>query len=168
MSQVHSQQTIADGLHIIQSLGPYTNEAGRIAGGAAAASTDIGRVAQQTDTGAFWILVAIGLWAQIGGGVPVKTIAGTAYTFALADADCYQRTTNAAAVALTVPPNSTVPFPIGTTIPVRQSGAGQVTLTPGAGVTLLSSTTLLTKQQHATVSLTKVATDTWDVTGERA
>src|SRR5690348_15365780 len=45
-------------------------------------------------------------------------------------------------VMFTVPPNAEVPFPIGATIDVRQTGAGQVRVAPGAvsGITLVSST----------------------------
>src|SRR5262245_30180709 len=44
----------------------------------------------------------------------------------------------ATANTLTVPPNATVAFPLYTRFDVLQTGAGQTTLTPGAGVTINS------------------------------
>ena len=44
----------------------------------------------------------------------------------------------ATANTLTVPPNSSVPFQVGTQVAVRQYGAGVTTLTAGAGVTIRS------------------------------
>ena len=45
---------------------------------------------------------------------------------------------NAAANTLTVPPNSSVAFPVGTSIPIRQAGAGQTTIVAGSGVAITS------------------------------
>lgn len=71
--------------------------------------------------------------------------------------------------ALTVPPNSSVPFPVGTVVAVAQMGAGATTITAGVGVTLNSADSLLTlRAQYSLASLVKVATDTWRVSGDLA
>lgn len=95
---------------------------------------------------------------------------GTTYTAVLADADDVLITLdNAAAIAFTIPPNSSVAFPIGTTIQWLQLGAGIVTATPGAGVTLQSRGAVLTTAgQYAFASATKIAADTWVATGDLA
>lgn len=95
----------------------------------------------------------------------INTQSGPAYTLALTDENKIVRCT--AATTITVPANATTPFRVGATIMVRQAGAGQVTLSAADGVTLNTSETLNTRKQHATIALTKVATDEWDVTGER-
>ena len=59
-----------------------------------------------------------------------------AYTLALSDAGGMVRHNNAAAYAHTIPPVATAPFPIGTAIVFRNYGAGVLTVTRGAGVTL--------------------------------
>jgi hypothetical protein len=46
--------------------------------------------------------------------------------------------TNGSANILTVPPNSSVAFPIAAQISGRQYGAGITTLTPGTGVNINS------------------------------
>ena len=99
-------------------------------------------------------------------GVSQQT--GTIYTFVLGDANTLVECSNASAIALTVPPNASVGYPVGTTLNWAQGGAGQVTLTPGAGVTLqkAASLTLRTTEQHAVASAVKVGTNTWRVFGD--
>src|ERR1017187_5294122 len=69
-------------------------------------------------------------------GLLVTTQSGTAYTFVIADANNFVQFTNGSAVTATIPPNSTAAFPVGTVIAAEQAGAGQVTATAGAGVTV--------------------------------
>ena len=92
-----------------------------------------------------------------------------AYALVLTDAGKAVEITSASAANVTVPPNSTVAFPIGTIIEVDQLGAGQVTLVAGSGVTLQSAGALLkTRAQYSGVSLRKRAADTWLVVGDLA
>lgn len=92
---------------------------------------------------------------------------GTTYTLALADSNTVVELTNAAAVTVTVPLNSAVALPVGTSIVLRQFGAGQVTAVGASGVTLLSrGAALKTAGQYAELVLTKRATDSWIVSGD--
>lgn len=86
---------------------------------------------------------------------------GTSYTLVLGDAGDFVTMTNASASTLTVPPNSSVAFPTGTIIEGAQLGAGQVTLTPGSGVTINGTPGLKVAAQYGTFGLIKTATDTW-------
>lgn len=97
--------------------------------------------------------------------ITVTEETGTSYTAVLGDRNGLTTLNNAAAIAYTVPPNSSVAYPIGTTLSICQTGAGQVTITPGSGVTLSSSLGLLTDAQYAFATLLKIQTDTWLVTG---
>ena len=99
-------------------------------------------------------------------GVSQQT--GTSYSFVLGDANTLVECSNASAIALTVPPNASVAYPVGTTLNWAQGGAGQVTLTPGAGVTLqkAASLTLKTTEQHSVATAVKVGTNTWRVFGD--
>lgn len=97
--------------------------------------------------------------------MPVNTQTGS-YTLVLSDAGKAVEMNVAGANTLTVPPNSSVAFPIGTVIEICQLGAGQTTLTPGAGVTLRNASSLTTRAQYATVSLRKRGTDEWVVAGD--
>ncbi len=93
---------------------------------------------------------------------------GTGYTLVLGDAGKFVTMTNAGASTLTVPPNSSVAFPVGTVIEGAQLGAGQVTLTPGSGVTINATPGLKVAAQYGTYGLLKVATDTWLAMGRLA
>jgi len=88
---------------------------------------------------------------------------GTSYTLVLTDGHKYVRCTNAGAITLTVPPNSSVAFPVGAQVTIHQGGAGQVTLTEGEGVTLNGD--LKITAQHKGAVLIKVDTNVWDVHG---
>lgn len=88
------------------------------------------------------------------------------YTLVLTDDQKLVEINNASANTLTIPPNSSVAFPIGTNIVFCQTGAGQTTLTPGAGVTINGTPGLKTRAQWSSVSLIKRATDTWLAIGD--
>lgn len=91
---------------------------------------------------------------------------GTAYTLVAADAGKLLKMDNAAATTLTVPPNSSVAFDIGVTVNVVNYGAGQVTLTAGAGVTIYSYNSALgITGQYGQAVLTKCDTDLWIAAG---
>lgn len=94
---------------------------------------------------------------------------GTTYTLVLTDVAKLVSLTNGSAITLTVPPNSSVAFPTGTQILLYQGGAGQVTITPGAGVTINSQgAKLKLYAQYAVAGLVKVGTDTWVAFGNLA
>jgi hypothetical protein len=94
---------------------------------------------------------------------------GTSYTAVIGDDGDLVTCDNAAAITFTIPPNSSVAFGIGTQINVMQLGAGQVTITAGAGVTLRSAgSRLKTNGQYAVATCCKIATDTWVVIGNLA
>jgi hypothetical protein len=93
----------------------------------------------------------------------------SAYTFALADAGKMVRGNNGSAMAWTIPPNSTVAFPAGTAIGVRNVGAGTITLTRGAGVTQLLAGGSTSKDvalvQYGLATLIQESANNWVVAG---
>lgn len=95
---------------------------------------------------------------------------GTTYTLVLGDASKYVEMNNASANTLTVPPNSSVAFPVGTEITVIRTGAGLTTIAPGSGVivnyySVSGSGTRSIKGQWSAATLVKRATDTWVLIG---
>lgn len=101
--------------------------------------------------------------------IPANNQTGTSYTLALSDAGGIVECNNAAAFTLTVPPYSAVAFPTGTFLMVWQQGVGVVTITAGAGVTLLSDGGLLQcTAQYANVTLRLHSTNVWSVFGDLA
>ena len=98
--------------------------------------------------------------------IAINAQTGTTYTTVLADDGKLVTCDNAASIALTIPPNSSVAYGIGTQINIMQLGAGTVTITAGAGVTLRSAgSKLKTDAQYALATCAKIASDTWVVVG---
>lgn len=110
-----------------------------------------------------------GAWAEAansGAGsslVGINDQAGTAYTLVLTDAGKDVRCTNAAAITLTVPLNADVALPVGTLIAFSQGGAGVVTATPVAGVTINAKNGKATTGQYDARVLEYLGSDTWRV-----
>jgi len=101
---------------------------------------------------------------------PIITIATNAqaasYTLVLTDQSDLVEISNASANTLTVPLNSSVAFPVGTTITILQTGAGQTTITPTGGVTINGTPGLKLRAQWSSATLIKRATDTWVAIGD--
>jgi hypothetical protein len=92
---------------------------------------------------------------------------GTTYTAALRDAGAYIKLANAGAIVFTIPPESSVPFPINTVLTVEQAGAGAITVTAGVGVALnTAAVSAITIGQYAVARIVKTATNTWAVSGD--
>lgn len=99
--------------------------------------------------------------------VTVNSQVGTSYTLVIGDAGLAIECNNGSAITLTVPPNSSVAFPVGTVVEVAQLGAGAVTITAGAGVTINSRGGVFkTNGQYSMAYLRKRGTDTWLLTGD--
>ena len=92
----------------------------------------------------------------------------SAYTLVLSDANKAVESTSASAINITVPPNSSVAYPVGTVIEIAQVGNGQITIVAGSGVTINTPATLKSRTQWATLVLRKRATDTWLLAGDMA
>jgi len=109
-------------------------------------------------------------WTLLGSGGSISGVnfqTGTAYTLISTDAGGEVRQSNASANTITVPPNASVAYPVGTGIILRQGGVGTTTVVAGGGVTLNvpSNMSLVLPGQEAEILIRKTATDTWDVSG---
>jgi hypothetical protein len=111
-----------------------------------------------------WFLV--GDLEPLGQSINAQT--GTTYTTVIGDAEKLITLSNAGAITLTVPLNSSVAYPVGTHIDLIQIGAGQVTVAATGGVTLNSTPTLKARAQYSGMSLVKTATNTWYLVGDLA
>lgn len=106
-------------------------------------------------------------------GVTVPTIQRIAqdirnatHTFALSNAGGHVIKTNTTAYTWTVPPNSSVAFPIGDAISVVNDGSsGNVTIAQGAGVTIVDGATTgaYTLLPNSGRTLLKIGNDRWRV-----
>jgi hypothetical protein len=115
--------------------------------------------------------------ARVIGGDPVyvlvfreprsEVFTVTASTFQPVAAQVWGYIRCTAACAITLPANATEALPVGVEFHFRQAGSGALTIAGAAGVTVDVPSGLLaaTDRQGATVTVKKVATNTWDVFG---
>lgn len=103
-------------------------------------------------------------------GVPSITVITPktdSYTLSsLDERDTIIEINKATGTTLTIPTNATVAYPVGTTIDIIQTGAGQVTLAGAGGVTVNATPGLKLRAQWSSATLLKRATDTWLAYGD--
>lgn len=132
--------------------------------GTSAGSGDAGKVAHLNASG---LLDPTLLTSKADALLAFNPQTGTSYTLVLADLNKSIEADNASAIAVTVPTNATLALPVGFVTQVVQVGAGQVTV-GGSGITFRAAVGLKTRTQHSPITLTKLATDTWRVSGDAA
>lgn len=91
---------------------------------------------------------------------------GTTYTTVIGDASKLVTLSNASAITLTIPANSSVAYAVGTKIDLAQIGAGQVTVAGAGGVTVNATPGLKFRAQYSAATCIKTATDTWILVGD--
>jgi hypothetical protein len=96
----------------------------------------------------------------------------TSFTPAIADNGKLVTLTNASPITATIPPFSSVAYPVGAQLNFVQYGAGQVTFAQGAGVTISSTGATATapalRAQFSSATAICVAQDSWLIAGDIA
>ena len=104
------------------------------------------------------------------GNISINAQTGTTYTTVLADNQKLVTLTNASAIALTIPLNSSVNYPVGAQLNLSQLGAGQVTISGSAGVTIVSTgataATPRLRAQYSSATAIQISTNNWIVAGD--
>jgi hypothetical protein len=106
---------------------------------------------------------------QVKQGVPSLTEINaqtSAYTTVLGDRDKLVEVSSATGVTLTIPENASVAYPVGTSIDILQTGAGQVTIAGAVGVTVNATPGLKLRTQWSSATMFKRAENTWVVYGD--
>lgn len=88
------------------------------------------------------------------------------YTFQMGDEDKFHEMNGTFTV--TVPPESTYNFPIGTQIHILNIGSGTITVAGGSGVTLNGTPGLKLRAQWSSATIIKRASNTWVIVGDLA
>ena len=146
----------------INITGNASGTAATVTGAAQSAITSVGTLSSLAVTGA----VTAG---SVVAPLAFNAQTGTTYTFVLADAGKMVTSSNGSAQTVTVPPNSSVAFDVGTQIIVQNIGSANATLAEGSGVTINSKDS--NKEidgQWAAATLIKTATDVWTLIGSLA
>jgi hypothetical protein len=160
------------GTAAVQNVGAF--DAAGLAAAAQAASqpldadlTAIAAVAAQTAFGRSLLTVTDGgVLNQFSSAFTANAQVGTTYTFVLADFGKMVSLNNAGAIALTVPTNASVAFPVNQILNIAQLGAGQVTVAGAGGVTVNGTPGLKLRAQYSAASLWQYAANTWLLMGD--
>lgn len=110
------------------------------------------------------------VWKSITGSSETNRIAGVNtqtnnYTLVLSDENKLIKVNSSVYKEVTVPPNSSVAFAIGSVVHVMQYGVGLTGVVAGAGVTIRTSEALITRKQYSLATLIKIDTDEWVLAG---
>lgn len=102
-------------------------------------------------------------FAPLNVSISASTVSAS---LSLSDAGKQVEMNVSSANTLTVPTNTTAPFPIGTSIVVLQTGTGQTTITPASTVTINGTPGLKLRARWSAATLIKRATNTWVLVGD--
>ena len=152
-------------LGILDSTGNYYS---KFTGGDQTTAHDINYILPTTQGGASTVLTNNGsgsLSWNAQGTVAINPQTND-YILVIGDAGKLIEMNKGTAVSLTVPLDSSVSFPVGTTISVIQKGAGKVNFVAASGVTINSKNGLHTSGQFAGGTLIKVDTNIWYLNGD--
>ena len=139
--------------------GNASGTAATVTGAAQSAITSVGTLTGVTVSGTATIGVAVGQAVDLDR----KT---ADYTLVLTDAGKVIEINSSSSENVTIPPNSSVAFPIGTQIVVVRLGSGDVVITEGSGVTTRSDEDKnKIKTQYSSCVLIKHETDEWYILG---
>ena len=102
----------------------------------------------------------------------VNAQTGTTYTPVLTDAKQMVTLSNASAITVTIPPNSSVAYAVGSKIDFIAKGAGQVSFAQGSGVTIRSTGATATapklRIQYSACTAWYEGSDVWYIVGDLA
>ena len=160
----------------LDTLGEIANALGNDANLSTTLTTSIGLkapLASPTFTGLVTVAangIAYTDGTQTKEGVPSRTpiISKTAsYELtATSERDSLIEVNSGSATTITIPTNSSVAFPVGTTLDILQTGAGQVTIAGAGGVTVNATPGLKLRTQWSSVTLFKRAENSWVAFGD--
>jgi hypothetical protein len=104
--------------------------------------------------------------------VGINAQTGTTYTTVYSDINTLVTLNNGSSIAVTIPLNSSVAYPIGTQLNFARYGAGSVTISGSAGVTIVSTgataATPTLRATYSTATAVQTSTNNWLIMGDIA
>ena len=116
-----------------------------------------------------WVDLTVGAPGPMGPAGPRRTVKAdttTTYTPILSDENQMITLSNAAAITVTLPSDSTQAFPLGAEVDFLWYGVGQPTFVAGAGATVNGTPGLKLRARYSAATAKKVASNTWIVIGD--
>ena len=126
----------------------------------------------QGPTGAAGATGATGATGSGGGGggggglTDINSQTGTSYSIVTSDLGKLVTLSNASPVTVTIPPNSSQAFAVGSNVYFTQLGVGMVGFTAGSGVTILTTPGQYLRTQYSAATAIQITTDTWLLSGD--
>ncbi len=118
------------------------------------------------DDANFASTVTTALDGKVASYTPISQKTGAYTLSSLTERDSLIEVNSSSAVTITIPTNSAVAYPVGTSLDILQTGSGQVTSAGAGGVTVNATPGLKLRTQWSSATLFKRAENTWVVYGD--
>jgi hypothetical protein len=165
---VSTAQSTAIATAKAEAIADATAQVNALLTGAPAALNTLDELAAALgDDANFAASVTTSLGLKVDSLTPISQKTASYTLSSLTERDDLIEMNSASALVLTIPTDATLDFPIGTSIDILQTGAGQVTVAPVSGTVTVNATPgLKLRTTWSSATLFKRAANTWVVFGD--
>lgn len=165
---VSTAQSTAIATAKAEAIADATSQVNALLTGAPAALNTLDELAAALgDDANFAASVTTNLGLKVDSLTPISQKTASYTLSSLTERDDLIEMGSASALTLTIPTDATLDFPIGTSIDILQTGAGQVTIAPVSGTVTVNATPgLKLRTTWSSCTLFKRAANTWVVYGD--
>jgi hypothetical protein len=165
---VSTAQSTAIATAKAEAIADATSQVNALLTGAPAALNTLDELAAALgDDANFAASVTTNLGLKVDSLTPISQKTASYTLSSLTERDDLIEMGSASAMTLTIPTDATLDFPIGTSIDILQTGAGQVTIAPVSGTVTVNATPgLKLRTTWSSCTLFKRAANTWVVYGD--
>jgi hypothetical protein len=165
---VSTAQSTAIATAKAEAIADATSQVNALLTGAPAALNTLDELAAALgDDANFASSVTTSLGLKVDSLTPISQKTASYTLSSLTERDDLIEMGSASALVLTIPTDATLDFPIGTSIDILQTGAGQVTIAPVSGTVTVNATPgLKLRTTWSSCTLFKRAANTWVVYGD--
>jgi hypothetical protein len=150
-----------------EAIADATSQVNALLTGAPAALNTLDELAAALgDDANFAASVTTSLGLKVDSLTPITQKTSSYTLSALTERDDLIEMGSSSALTLTIPADSAVNFPIGTSLDILQTSTGQVTIAGAGGVTVNATPGLKLRTQWSSATLFKRAANTWIVMGD--
>ena len=150
-----------------EAIADATSQVNALLSGAPSALNTLDELAAALgDDANFAASVTTNLGLKVDSLTPISQKTASYTLSSLTERDDLIEMGSSSALTLTIPTNSAVAYPVGTSLDILQTGTGQVTIAGAAGVTVNATPGLKLRTQWSSATLFKRAENTWVVFGD--
>jgi len=164
---VSTAQSTAIAAAKAEAIADATSQVNALLTGAPAALNTLDELAAALgDDANFAASVTTSLGLKVDSLTPISQKTASYTLSSLTERDDLIEMGSSSALTLTIPLNSSIAYPVGTSLDILQTGTGQVTIAGAAGVTVNATPGLKLRTQWSSATLFKRAENTWVVYGD--